>query len=1228
LEAVSQTPEPANPSTRRSGSLLWGTLLLLAALLLAALQSPYPDAYGTKNWFDWLKYPLERNTPKRLLKVEGAINDIAFAKDGQRGFAVGDGGLVLATDDGGQNWREVFRENRFRRLRALALSPSSNSLAAVGDRGSVIMSADSGVTWKPVPLATIDDIVAVASIQDSGQFFAFGSLGAGYRFNASGVESVVVVLTPRRNTPRDARIATGVFSTDSKSGWAGGAEGLIYETRDGGQNWRLAETGPSGSTGGGFSFADPQPLPGPASYLPRDVAGLRVAAIAAPSKGPSGAGEMVQQPVYEDPKLQSRAVPAPDNQVRPSPTRVVRQKTATPARNTVKPKAKPRTVAPVARKNALKAEAETIPSPPPPPIVEAKIRRPVRRLIAFDQGPNLEGIRDPAMFVLDVLGSPDAEVPIWSDGATARDLAFANHSVGWIVGDGGRIAGTGDGGSSWTPRLSGVTSQLNAIALSPADERLWAAGEGGTLISSSDGGASWVAQLRRTDIAEPEGSYGRFPAPWFYAALLASAFLIFRGARPVTVKTERGAAAIGASDAPTATMDQDRLGFASLARGISRYLRNQATTPPMTLAISGDWGTGKSSLMQLVCEDLRAHGNRPVWFNAWHHQDEEQLLAALLAAIRDKALPHWWTPAGLQFRAHLFWLRANRALPTTLLLTGLIVMLVAYFTSHDVKGWATLGRFFAELFGDGPAGADLPNTAQLGGSVAKVAAQLGALFAVIRGLRGAMKSFGTDPAVLLTGTIDNFKLRDASAQVNFRTRFQTQFEEVTAALPYPLVIVIDDLDRCRPETVLSVMESVNFLMSSGPCFVMFGMATQRVQAALAMSFKEIALELVEVDKAPGDAPSEADREQVAREKRQKYAGDYLQKLINLEIRVPTRADIAPHLLLIQASTGKGPHWLRVLAGRIGKFWPLVPVALVIAAAWSLGQSIEFGKEADVEVVAPLTAAPAGVPNTTTNGPPAELADGNISNDAAAIDGPKTKSAAALPVKVTPGDDGRGADWPLFALLGLMLGGLALWQVSRKRERHDVRDSDAFIDALQIWTPVVAHKASAPRAIKRFGNRLRYFAMLQQAEVPEPTPEERAEAWLKKWLPGEEGDDAAPSQQRVDVVAEHRIVALGAIQSVYGERWRQRIEDAENMDFKIFEKAFENPADEKLYDQEVLTNKALEDYARATGASWPPSPEELDAFDRSVKGIRLRGDIQVLSDQQASSTASPNANFKK
>src|SRR5258708_11207092 len=43
----------------------------------------------------------------------------------------------------------------------------------------------------------------------------------------------------------------------------------------------------------------------------------------------------------------------------------------------------------------------------------------------------------------------------------------------------------------------------------------------------------------------------------------------------------------------------------------------------------------------------------------------------------------------------------------------------------------------------------------------------------------------------------------------------------------------------------------------------------------------------------------------------------------------------------------------------------------------------------------------------------------------------------------------------------------------------VHDSQRFREALRIWTPVVQCRRVTPRAIKRFGNRLRYLAILQQ-----------------------------------------------------------------------------------------------------------------------------------------------------
>jgi hypothetical protein len=61
----------------------------------------------------------------------------------------------------------------------------------------------------------------------------------------------------------------------------------------------------------------------------------------------------------------------------------------------------------------------------------------------------------------------------------------------------------------------------------------------------------------------------------------------------------------------------------SLRRGLNAYiaaslatlLTDPATAPPLTLAITADWGRGKSSLMSWLRQDLREKHFRPVWFN-------------------------------------------------------------------------------------------------------------------------------------------------------------------------------------------------------------------------------------------------------------------------------------------------------------------------------------------------------------------------------------------------------------------------------------------------------------------------------------------------------------------------------------------------------------------------------------------------------------------------------------
>jgi hypothetical protein len=86
------------------------------------------------------------------------------------------------------------------------------------------------------------------------------------------------------------------------------------------------------------------------------------------------------------------------------------------------------------------------------------------------------------------------------------------------------------------------------------------------------------------------------------------------------------------SDQPT---NIDSLGFKPYVRALAEFLINPQTEPPLTLSIEGEWGSGKSSFMMQLADELDRLGRggfleqclsfaigrrtRIVWFNAWRH---------------------------------------------------------------------------------------------------------------------------------------------------------------------------------------------------------------------------------------------------------------------------------------------------------------------------------------------------------------------------------------------------------------------------------------------------------------------------------------------------------------------------------------------------------------------------------------------------------------------------------
>lgn len=77
---------------------------------------------------------------------------------------------------------------------------------------------------------------------------------------------------------------------------------------------------------------------------------------------------------------------------------------------------------------------------------------------------------------------------------------------------------------------------------------------------------------------------------------------------------------IGIKDIPVRTSDDDRLGLEPYIKSLSEFLTQCDT--PVTISIQGDWGTGKTSLMNMVKQNI-SDRVIPVWFNTWQFSQFE-----------------------------------------------------------------------------------------------------------------------------------------------------------------------------------------------------------------------------------------------------------------------------------------------------------------------------------------------------------------------------------------------------------------------------------------------------------------------------------------------------------------------------------------------------------------------------------------------------------------------------
>ena len=269
----------------------------------------------------------------------------------------------------------------------------------------------------------------------------------------------------------------------------------------------------------------------------------------------------------------------------------------------------------------------------------------------------------------------------------------------------------------------------------------------------------------------------------------------------------------------------DYLDFDYLVSILNSVLRDEKLLPS-SIGVYGDWGSGKSSLLKMSSKELKEdEGTLCLFFNGWLFEGYEDAKTAILGSVLDAIKDN-----------RKFTEKAKRCFQ------GLM-------SSVDKFKLAMTGiKYGASLF--------------VGGIPALAAVSLNS--ALSSGLDVAAKSVsGIDDDQItkiknsISDELNNTKLRE-----NIR-EFQDGFEELLKETDISrLIVYVDELDRCSPDTILDTLEAIRLFIFRGKVAFVIGADERHIQYAVKRKFEDI--QGIEYD----------------------IGKEYLEKLIQYPIKIP------------------------------------------------------------------------------------------------------------------------------------------------------------------------------------------------------------------------------------------------------------------------------------------------------------------------------------------------------
>jgi predicted KAP-like P-loop ATPase len=258
---------------------------------------------------------------------------------------------------------------------------------------------------------------------------------------------------------------------------------------------------------------------------------------------------------------------------------------------------------------------------------------------------------------------------------------------------------------------------------------------------------------------------------------------------------------------------KDLLNFTVVAETAAQLVRESAGQP-LSIGISGNWGTGKSSLVKMIkiiLEKADANNGKYIFleFNAWLYQGYDDARMALLQSVADKLLSEAQAretniDKAIEFVKRVNWFRVGKLLAPTV-----------------------AGAFFGGTLG-GPVGAVIGAVAALSKAGSAPTPE------DITKVTDAYNTLQPELAGLL-------KEKEAKSLPQEISELRSTFEDLLTSLNVTLVVLVDDLDRCLPDIAISTLEAMRLLLFLPRTAFIIAADEQMIRRAVRVHFGEIEL---------------------------------------------------------------------------------------------------------------------------------------------------------------------------------------------------------------------------------------------------------------------------------------------------------------------------------------------------------------------------------------------------